>query len=89
MTVGFVSLNYMVEEDAGLLEVCLKMIGVAPLSQAGFLRVKTLPGSAEGIMYASMQCQEYVVEISILLNNSKLTQEVVVNTCTMHCQADT
>ena len=50
VTVGFASLNYMVEEDAGSLEVCLKTSGAAPLSQAGFLRVKTLSGSAEGII---------------------------------------
>ena len=44
----------MVEEDAGLLQVCLKTFGAAPLSQTGFLRVKTLPGSAEGIICMQM-----------------------------------
>ena len=48
VTVGFASLNYTVDEDVSLLEVCLKTFEAVPLSQASFLRVKTVPGSAEG-----------------------------------------
>ena len=49
VTVGFSSLEFTVEEDGHLLEVCLRVVGSATLSQASLVRVKTLPGSAEGI----------------------------------------
>ena len=49
MNVGFASLQFTAEESVSLLEVCVKVFGAVILSQAGLVRVQTLPGSAEGI----------------------------------------